>query len=172
MADPYVGEVRLFAGNFAPNGWALCQGQLVSIAENETLFQLIGTTYGGDGQNTFALPDLRGRVPLHQGTGPGLSTRVIGQLGGAERVTLTAAQLPPHTHALTASSAPAQSAAGPSGNVLAATAVNIYGSGPPSVPMAAVATSAAGGAQPHDNMAPFLVMNYIISLFGVFPSQS
>ncbi len=172
MADPYVGEVRLFAGNFAPYGWALCQGQLLSIAENEALFQLLGTTYGGDGQSTFALPDLRGRVPLHQGAGPGLSNRTIGQTGGSERVTLNAQQLPAHTHAQLASKAPAQAAAGPSGSLLAAASVNLYGNGPPTTPMAANAIApSSGGGQPHDNMAPFLAMNYIIALFGVFPSQ-
>jgi microcystin-dependent protein len=172
MAEPFIGEIRLFAGNFAPNGWALCQGQLMAIVENEALFNLIGTTYGGDGQNTFALPDLSGRVPVHQGAGPGLSNRVIGQRGGSEQVSLTLAQMPAHTHTMVASSAPAQAAAGPSGNVLAATTVNVYGSDPPATPMAAGAISPAGGAQPHDNMAPFVAMSYIISLFGVFPSQA
>ena len=171
MADPYVGEVRLFAGNFAPNGWALCQGQLLAIAENTALFQLIGTTYGGDGLSTFALPDLRGRVPLHQGAGAGLSNRLIGQTGGSEQVTLTAAQLPAHTHAQLASKVPAQAAAGPSGSVLAAASVNLYGNGPPTTPMVANATAPNSGGQPHDNMAPFLAMNYIIALFGIFPSQ-
>lgn len=172
MADPFVGEVRLFAGNYAPNGWALCQGQLMPIAENVVLFQLIGTTYGGDGQNTFALPDLRGRVPLHQGNGPGLSNRVIGQAGGSEQVALTAPQMPAHTHAQMASKAPAQAAAGPSGSVLAAATVNLYGNGPPTTPMAGNAIALDGGGQPHSNMAPYLAMNYIIALFGVFPSQN
>jgi microcystin-dependent protein len=172
MSDPYIGEIRLFAGNFAPNGWALCQGQLVPISENTTLFQLIGTTYGGDGQSTFALPDLRGRVPLHQGQGPGLSGRVVGQSGGSEQVTLTQAQMPAHTHAEMGSKAAAQAAAGPSGSVPAATAINVYGIGQPTTPMAASAVAPAGGGQPHDNMAPFLAMNYIISLFGIFPVQN
>lgn len=172
MANPYVGEIRLFAGNFAPNGWALCQGQLMAIAENIVLFQLIGTTYGGDGQNTFALPDLSGRVPVHQGQGPGLSPRVIGEKGGTETVTLTAAQMPAHSHTLVASSAAAQAAAGPSGSVLAATSVNLYDTNPPTTAMAGAAIGPAGGSQPHENRAPFVAMNYIISLFGIFPSQS
>lgn len=172
MADPYVGEIRLFAGNFAPNGWAFCRGQLLSIAENEVLFQLIGTTYGGDGQITYALPDLQGRAPVHQGQGPGLSQRVIGQTGGSESVTLTAAQMPAHTHTQMATKAAAQVAAGPSGSVLAATTIALYGIDPPTTPMGAGAIAAAGGGQPHDNMAPFLAMNYIISLYGIFPSQA
>lgn len=172
MATPYVGELRLFAGSFAPLGWALCQGQQLAIADNETLFQLLGTTYGGDGQNTFALPDLRGRVPVHQGSGPGLSNRVIGQSGGTERVMLTAAQMPTHTHAAMASKAAAQAAAGPSGNVLAASSVNLYGNGPPTTAMGAGAVAPAGDGQAHDNMAPFQAIHYIIALVGVFPSQS
>jgi microcystin-dependent protein len=175
MAQPYVGEIRLFAGNFAPSGWAFCAGQLLPISENEVLFQLIGTTYGGDGQNTFGLPDLRGRVPIHQGTGSGLSTRRLAESGGAETVTLTAAQYPAHRHALRASGAAATSAAGPAG-VLAATTPLMYGSSvAPTIDMAASAiSSSAGGAGflPHENMAPFVAMSYIISLFGIFPSPN
>ena len=172
MANPFIGEVRLFAGNFAPLGWALCQGQLMPIAEAETLFALIGTTYGGDGQSTFALPDLRGRVPLHWGQGPGLGPRVIGQAGGSETVTLSPQQMPAHTHTALATSASAQGSAGPSGHVLAATKVNSYGSEPLSMPMASNAITPTGGGQPHDNMAPWVAMNYIICLFGVFPSSN
>lgn len=171
MSNPYVGEIRIFAGNFAPNGWMFCDGSLQSIAQNEVLFNLIGTTYGGDGQSTFALPDLRGRVPVHQGTGPGLSPRIIGEVGGSETVTLTAAQMPQHSHALQASSGLANGAAGAAG-VLAATAVNIYGNGPPTTPMAAQAVTPLGGGQPHENMAPFVAINYIIALFGIFPTQA
>lgn len=166
MATPYVGEIRLFAGNFAPAGWMFCNGALVPISENETLFQLIGTTYGGDGQTTFGLPDLRGRVPIHQG-----SNRVIGEMGGSETVTLTSAQIPQHTHTLKASSALSNGSAG-GGGVLAATAVNIYGSAVPTTAMAAQAVASVGGSQPHQNMAPFVGINYIISLFGIFPSPS
>lgn len=166
MAQPYVGEIRMFAGNFAPAGWMFCEGQLLPISENETLFQLIGTTYGGDGQSTFGLPDLRGRIPIHQGNG-----FVLAETGGVETVTLTTNQLPPHTHALRASSSPATSAAGPRG-VLAATTTPIYGSGiAPDRSMAANAIpDFAGGSQPHENMAPYLAVSFIISLFGIFPS--
>jgi microcystin-dependent protein len=172
MADPYVGEIRLFAGNFAPQGWALCEGQLLPILGYETLFTLIGTTYGGDGQNSFALPDLQGRVPIHQGAGAGLSNRIMGERGGAETVTLTASQLPAHNHPLVATSAAAQAAAVPSGSVLAATPVSLYGTAMATAPMASTALAAAGGAQPHENMAPFVAMNYIIALIGIFPSQN
>ncbi|MCU0296141.1 MAG: tail fiber protein [Candidatus Nanopelagicales bacterium] len=168
MAQPYVGEIRMFAGNFAPDGWQFCEGQLLPISENETLFQLIGTTYGGDGQSTFALPDLRGRIPIHQGNG-----FVLAETGGAETVTLTNSQVPPHTHALRANSAAATSAAGPTG-VLAATTTPIYGTGvTPDRPMAANAIpDFVGGSQPHENMAPYLAVSFIISLFGIFPSPT
>lgn len=173
MPTPYVGEILLFAGNFAPVGWAFCDGRLLSIAEYETLFALIGTTYGGDGQSTFALPDLRGRVPIHQGQGPGLSPRVIGQTGGVEQVSLTPSQLPAHRHALRASSATASSSAGVSGSLLATPAsTKLYGITPGGGSVMAVsALSASGNSQPHNNMAPSLGLNHIISLFGVFPSQ-
>ncbi|MDH4393108.1 MAG: tail fiber protein [Aquabacterium sp.] len=172
MSQPFVGEVRLFAGNFAPAGWSFCDGSLYAISEAEALFALIGTTYGGDGQSTFAMPDLRGRVPVHQGTGNGLSTRTMGEPGGTETVALTTQQMPAHTHALRASSAAATGSA-PGGAVLADTgAVNSYGSGTPSQAMAAGALAAQGGNQPHENMAPFLTVSYIISLFGIFPQQN
>lgn len=171
MSDPYVGEVRLFAGNFAPLGWAFCQGQLVPISENETLFNLIGTTYGGDGQQTFALPDLRGRVPVHQFQGPGLSSRQMGEMAGTESVTLTVGQMPAHSHALRASTA-AASVTTPAGALLGATSVNSYDNASAGTPMAAAAITGAGGSQPHDNMAPTLALNYIISLFGIYPTQS
>lgn len=170
MSIPYVGEIRLFGGNFAPQDWLLCQGQLLPIALYETLFQLIGTTYGGDGVDTFRLPDLRGRVPVHMGTGPGLSQRVIGQTGGAEAVTLSAVHLPVHTHTLHASTA-AASLAAPGGALLAATTVASYDTHAATTPMAAAAVTASGGNQPHDNMAPTLAVNYIIAIAGIFPSQ-
>ena len=166
MSQPYVGEVRMFAGNFAPAGWMFCEGQVLPISENETLFNLIGTTYGGDGQFTFALPDLRGRIPLHQGNGYSLA-----EAGGAESVTLTTNQLPAHSHAVRASSAAATAAAGPTG-VLATAKTALYGSDPPNRPMAANAVTVAGASQPHDNMAPFLALNFIISLFGIYPSPT
>ncbi len=170
MAQPYVGEVRLFAGNFAPAGWLFCDGSLQAISENETLFQLIGTTYGGDGQTTFALPDLRGRVPVHVGTGAGVTT-VIGQSGGVETVTLTSNQIPNHTHTVFASS-DAASTNVPSANVVLATpSYNAYRAGVPSAALNAPLSN-SGGGQPHSNMQPYLALNYIISLFGIFPSPN
>lgn len=172
MSQPYVGEIRLFAGNFAPSGWALCQGQLIAISDNETLYTLIGTTYGGDGVSSFALPDLRGRVPVHQGQGPGLSPRPRGETGGFERVTLLTNQTPLHSHTLHASTAPA-SVPTPGGNVLATTGAASYGPGPASTAMASGAIDTTwGNAQPHENMAPTLTVNYIIALYGIFPSPT
>ena len=163
----------MFGGNFAPQGWAMCDGQLLSIAENDALFALIGTTYGGDGQTTFALPDLRGRIPTHAGQGPGLSARVLGESSGAENVTLTINQLPAHTHALQGSTDIAAQSP-PTGNVLAQpSTIDLYR--PATVPSAALSPNAiapAGGSQPHDNMEPFLCITFIISLFGIFPSQN
>ncbi len=166
MSTPFVGEIRLFAGNFAPAGWSFCNGAVVAIAENDALFALIGTIYGGDGVNTFALPDLRGRVPLHQG-----NSFVIGQQAGTESVTLLPSQMPAHTHVLRGSSGPA-TAGSPGGNVLAATTANSYGPGPAAATMATSGIATQGGSQAHNNMAPFNTLNYIISLFGIFPSQS
>ena len=167
MAQPYVGEIRMFAGNFAPAGWMLCEGQLLPIAENETLFQLIGTTYGGDGESTFALPDLRGRIPVHQGDG-----FTIAQSGGDEQVTLTLQQIPPHSHALLACAQDAVQAA-PATKTLARTkAINLYSLTPPNGAMASQAVGPAGGTQPHANLQPYLCINFIISLFGIFPSPA
>ncbi len=172
MAQPYIGEIRMFGGNFAPAGWMLCEGQLLPISENDTLFALIGTTYGGDGQSTFGLPDLRGRLPIHQGTGPGLSTRTLGEQNGVEDVTLTVNQLPIHTH-LPAASAAFGTANDPAGNSWAvANGGDFYTSEAPSVPLPADAIDAQGGSQPHTNLQPYLCVNFIISLFGIFPSQS
>ncbi|MDG0855623.1 phage tail protein [Roseateles puraquae] len=172
MPDPYVGELRLFAGTFAPSGWALCQGQLVPISESDMLFNLIGTTYGGDGQNNFALPDLRGRVPVHQGQGPGLTPRTIGQSGGSESVTLQTSEVPVHTHTLFASTA-AASGGTPAGQVLATTTAATYAPGPVTSAMAAGAiTSSGDNPQPHENMAPTVTLNYIISLYGIYPSPN
>lgn len=171
MSDPFIGEVRLFAGNFAPLGWAFCQGQLMAISQNDALFALIGTTYGGDGQTTFALPNLSGRVPLHQGQGAGLTSRTIGELGGAEIVTLLTSQIPQHTHAMNASSA-AATGTSPSGALLATTSVASYDTAAGSTAMAASAVGNAGGSQPHQNMAPTLALNYIIALEGIFPSRN
>lgn len=167
MAQPYVGEIRMFAGNFAPAGWMFCEGQLLPISENETLFQLIGTTYGGDGQSTFALPELRGRIPLHQGNG-----FILAETGGAETVTLTVNQIAAHSHPLVASSGLGNDP-NPAANVLAESSVaSLYQSGAPSTAMAAQSVSSVGGSQPHENFQPYLCVNYIISLFGIFPSPT
>ena len=173
MGQPYVGEIRMFAGNFAPAGWAFCAGQLLPISENETLFQLIGTTYGGDGQSTFALPDLRGRIPIHQGQGPGLSSHTIAESSGVENVTLTVNQMPAHPHAFmgTASNA---SVANPANAVVAApSTIDLFRPATaPTANLAANALEMAGGSQPHDNLQPYLCVSFIISFFGIFPSQS
>jgi microcystin-dependent protein len=172
MSEPFLGEIRMFGGNFAPAGWAFCDGQLLAIAENETLFQLIGTTYGGDGEETFALPDLRGRLPIHMGQSSGLSNRTLGEPGGTEAVTLTVGQMPVHTHPTLLSSA-AGSESTPAGNVLAASPnVRLYRPGNPTVPLHPLAVTPTGGSQPHDNVMPFLCVNFIIALEGVFPSQT
>jgi microcystin-dependent protein len=170
MSDPFVGEIRIFAGNFAPAGWAFCDGSLQPISENETLFNLIGTTYGGDGQSTFALPDLRGRLPIHAGTNQG-TTYVIGEQSGTEEVTLTTQQIPIHTHTLLGSTGNA-SQPGASGNVLASsTVLKPYGSETPDAAMAATSISLVGGSQPHTNFQPYLCVSFIISLFGIYPHQ-
>jgi microcystin-dependent protein len=174
MGQPYVGEIRIFAGNFAPAGWAFCDGQLVPISENETLFNLIGTTYGGDGQVTFALPDLRGRVPIHMGTNAG-NTFQLAESGGTETVTLTVNQLPVHNHLLLATDSGQQQAPANTTNPATATStqtgLQIYGT--PVTPTAmAPAIGAAGGSQPHENLQPILGLNFILSLFGIFPSQN
>lgn len=169
---PYVGEIRLFAGNFAPAGWAFCQGQTLAISENETLFQLIGTTYGGDGQETFNLPDLSSRVPLHMGTGSDGIGYVLGEMGGVEATTLTTNQIPVHSHGLFATSS-AGSANSPVGRVTAAPpSISHYIEDTPTVAGDAVAISPTGGSQPHENTQPFLCVNFIISLFGEFPTQT
>lgn len=173
MSQPFVGEIRMFGGNFAPAGWQFCDGALLSINENEVLFALIGTTYGGDGQSTFGVPDLRGRVPQHMGQGAGLSNRVIGESGGTETVTLTATQLPVHTHAVGADTR-AGTSTKPLGRVWSASAPSLTYAAPVGAntslnPATVVAT---GGSQPHDNMLPFVAVNFIISLFGIFPSQA
>lgn len=167
MAQPYVGEIRMFGGNFAPAGWMFCEGQLLPISENEVLFQLIGTTYGGDGQATFALPDLRGRLPIHQGNG-----YILSETGGVEQVTLTAGQLPSHSHALNASSDVA-SLTDPAGNVSGQTgSFDQFQTTPGAQAMDPQTISQIGGSQPHNNMQPYLCVSFIISLFGIFPSPS
>ncbi len=166
MAQPFVGEIRMFGGNFAPAGWLFCEGQLLSISENETLFTLIGTIYGGDGQSTFALPDLRGRLPIHMSSG-----FTLGQSGGVEEVTLTTNQLPAHNHQFLAFDATSNTP-NASNNLLGkSTQVDMYIDVNPVNPMSPLSISPVGGSQPHDNKMPFLCINFIISLFGIFPSQ-
>jgi len=168
MSSPFIGEIRMFGGNFAPAGWAICDGSLMPIAENDALFNLIGTSYGGDGQETFALPDLRSRVPVH--VGPGFS---LGQTGGVETVTLTTNQIPVHTHVPQANSGKGTQS-GPGNGLWAGSSpsLNEFSAAAPSLTMSPAAVGVAGGSQPHDNMMPFLSVNFILSLFGVFPSQT
>lgn len=172
MAQPYVGEIRLFAGTFNPAGWEFCNGQLMPISENETLFQLIGTTYGGDGESTFALPNLQSRVPMHFGTGPDGITYQLAEMAGVESVTLTTQQIPVHTHPLLASADQANSI-NPGGNVIGTplTATPFYAD-TPTTALAAQSIGISGGSQPHENCQPFLCINYIISLFGIFPTPT
>ena len=170
MAQPYVGEIRMFAGNFAPAGWMFCEGQLLPISEYETLFNLIGTTYGGDGQSTFALPDLRGRVPLHFGNG-----FTLAETGGVETVTLTVSQIPAHSHPLLATLTGGNGTA-PSNLVVpglgALTTITPYGADAPRTTLNPSSITSTGGSQPHNNFQPYLCVDFIISLFGIFPSQT
>lgn len=173
MSEPYLGQIISVGFNFAPRGWAMCNGQLLPISQNDALFALLGTTYGGDGITTFGLPNLQSRIAIHQGQGPGLQNYVLGQASGTETVTLTTNQMPAHTH-------PAMAVAGnadkttANGNLWAtesAGATSFYSDGAPDGPMNAQAISAAGGNQPHDNLMPYLCMTYVIALEGIFPSQ-
>lgn len=170
MGQPYVGEIRMVGFNFAPENWAFCNGQSLAISEFETLFQLIGTTYGGDGQQTFNLPNLQCRIPFHQGTDNLGDTSIIGQVSGTETVTLLTQQIPAHTHPLAVSSA-VGSQPSPSGAFCAASALDQFSTGAPTIAMSPTAILSVGGSQPHDNLPPFLVINFVISLFGIFPSQ-
>ncbi|SRR5260370_39036421 len=165
MSSPFIGEIRMFAGNFAPVGWAFCDGSLIPISSNTVLFQLIGTTYGGDGQTTFALPDLRSRLPVH--VGPGFA---LAQNGGAEQVTLNVSQISAHSHSPMAGTKPGTQSS-PSGAFWAESTLGQFSNAAPSLAMAPAALGQTGGSQPHDNMMPFFVVNFILSLFGVFPSQ-
>jgi len=169
MAQPYVGEIRMFAGNFAPAGWMFCSGQALAISDYDTLFMLIGTTYGGDGQTTFCLPDLQGRVPIHPG---GTVNGVLGQKLGVESVTLTLQQIPVHNHGLWATTNAANTG-NPQNHVVAEVAPDtFYLDAAPSASLAASSVSATGGSQPHTNLMPFVALNYIISLYGIFPSPT
>lgn len=169
MSEPFVAEIRIFAGNFAPRGWAFCDGQLLPISQNTALFSLVGTIYGGDGRTTLGLPNLKGRAPMHWGRGPGLTSRQIGQRLGSETVTLSPGQLPSHGHTLQAASNAIQ--ADPGSGVSVGSAA-MYNTGGNVVPMAGGALGETGGGQPHNNMQPYLTLNFIIALVGVYPSRS
>jgi microcystin-dependent protein len=173
MGTPYIGEIRMFGSNFPPVGWAFCNGQLMPISENEALFQLIGTTYGGDGQANFALPDLQCRIPLHTGTNPGTGTNYpLAEVAGVENVTLTTPQIPVHNHTLVAATSVGSTTA-PAGNFVAApNGVNMYFPFAATAAMNAASIGSNLGGQPHDNMMPFLAVSFIISLFGLFPPQT
>ena len=174
MSEPFVGEIRMFAGNFAPRGWALCDGQLLAVSQNDALFSLLGTIYGGDGRTTFGLPDMRGRVPLHQGQGPGLSQRRLGSKGGAQQVTLTTNQLAAHSHTFNASTAEAAST-DPTGQVFGQSVANFRylknESSAAPAQLSPQSISDTGGSQAHSNLQPTLCINYIIALIGIYPSR-
>ena len=172
MSEPFVGEIRMFAGNFAPRGWSYCDGQLLAVTQNDALFSLLGTIYGGDGRTTFGLPDLRGRIPVHAGSGPGLSPRKLGAKGGAENVTVTANQLPSHTHAAQATTG-VGSSTNPSGLLPARSAAgDTYVDDFSATTMNPAAISNTGGSQRHTNLMPFLCVHFIIALFGIYPSRN
>ena len=172
MPEPYIGEIRMFAGTFAPAGWAFCNGQQLPISENDALFTLIGTTYGGDGQETFNLPNLQSRVPIHFGNGPDGVNYPLAQAAGTESVTLTTQQIPVHTHAMLATTATGN-LSGPANNTLSDSPnIKLYTAQVPSQTMNANSITPVGGSQPHENCQPFLCINFIISLFGVFPTQT
>jgi microcystin-dependent protein len=177
MSEPFAGEIRMFAGNFAPRGWALCDGQLLAVSQNDALFSLLGTIYGGDGRSTFALPEMHGRIPLHAGQGPGLSSRRLGSRGGQETETLTTNQMPPHNHTISVSSNDADSK-NPVGKVVARS-INSSGDGRQLFATSgnanilnSAAFTATGGSQSHTNLMPSLCVNFIVALFGIYPSRN
>ncbi|MEE9413416.1 MAG: tail fiber protein [Methylococcales bacterium] len=173
MSEPFVGEIRMFAGNFAPRSWAFCDGQLLAVSQNDALFSLLGTLYGGDGETTFGLPDMRGRIPIHAGTGAGLSNRRLGSKSGVENVTLTTSQTPSHTHAFNAMSTSATET-DPGNTVTLGQSVgyDLYVPAQNLTGMAADAVSSTGGSQQHSNLMPFLCVHFIIALFGIYPSRN
>ena len=175
MSEPFVGEIRMFAGNFAPRGWAFCDGQLLAVSQNDALFSLLGTIYGGDGRTTFGLPDMRGRIPIHAGSGPGLSARRLGSKGGAESVTLTTNELPSHTHSVRASDATG-TARTPVNNYFAEeSGANVYHAAPLSssvVNLDASSMTSTGGSRSHTNLMPAICVNFIVALFGIYPSRN
>ena len=172
MAQPYIGEIRMFGGNFAPAGWMFCEGQALPISEHDQLFAVIGTTYGGDGQESFGLPDLRGRIPIHQGQGLGLQNYILAEAAGVEEVTLTVQQIPVHNHTMLGANSVANDP-NPANNVPGeSSAISMYQSANPTVPMGPQMLSPMGGSQPHHNLQPYLCVNFIISLFGIYPTPS
>ena len=172
MSEPFVGEIRMFAGNFAPRGWAFCDGQLLAVNQNDALFSLLGTIYGGDGRTTFGLPDMRGRIPIEQGDGPGLTQRHLGVKAGGETATLNSNQLPSHTHPLQAQNGPGSSSS-PLGNTFATAQGDIYTEEEDDpLNMSPQAVSSVGGSRPHNNLMPYLCVHFIIALFGIYPSRS
>ena len=172
MSEPFVGEIRMFGGNFAPRGWAFCDGQLLAVSQNDALFSLFGTIYGGDGRTTFGLPDLRGRIPIHAGNGPGLSQRRLGAKSGTETVTVTVNQLPTHTHPMQAS-ADAANSPNPQNNVASETlTATPYFDDTPTVPLNAASITNTGGSRSHTNLMPYLCVHFIVALFGIYPSRS
>lgn len=171
MSDPFIAEVRIFAGNFPPRGWAFCDGQVLPINQNTALFSLIGTTYGGDGRTTTALPDLQGRAPMHPGRGPGLTSRRLGDRAGTTTETLSQLQLPSHKHAISAPEGEANSTTA-SGNTWGVSEDGDNFRNSPDIAMSGMALAASGGGSPHNNLQPYLVMNFIIALIGLYPSRS
>lgn len=172
MADPFVAEIRMFSFNFAPRGWAMCNGQILPLSQNTALFSLLGTTYGGNGMSNFALPDLQGRAPMHPGQGPALSLHDLGEIGGSETVTLLESEIPAHNHTLSVASLNSQST-NPSNTVLGrGNPVKIYTSGGSQTAMGANSLAPSGGGLPHNNMMPYLTMNFCIALQGVFPPRT
>ena len=172
MGQPFIGEIRMFASSFAPAGWAFCDGALMPISENDALFNLIGTTYGGDGQSTFALPNLQSRVPIHAGAGPSGTVYTRGEMAGVEEVTLTTQQIPAHTHAVTVSG-DAGAVTDPTGAVVGSNpTIQLFRPGNATSALNATAMSPVGGSQPHTNIQPYLAITFIISLFGIYPQQT
>jgi microcystin-dependent protein len=171
MADPFVAEIRIFPFNFAPKGWAFCDGQLLPISQNTALFSLLGTTYGGDGKSTFGLPNMQGNAPMHPGQGPGLSLHDLGEVGGSDTVTLLQSEMPYHPHTLTASLSDGLFTQPPNQLFAQGVGVNIWGATGPNTTLAWAAVTQAGGDQPHNNMQPYLTLNYCIALQGVFPPR-
>lgn len=170
--DPFVAEIRIFPFNFAPKGWAFCNGQILPLSQNTALFSLLGTTYGGDGKSNFALPDLQDRTPMHPGQGPGLSLHDLGETGGSETVSLLESEIPAHNHTLMAANLNSQSTIPTNNSLGRGNPVKIYSTGTPSTGMGSNSIAPAGGDQPHNNMMPYLTMNFCIALQGVFPPRT